>query len=211
VRGTRAKRDANERGILDLWSALGCYAETVSGPGNMDTLLHFDGDMWRVEVKAEGEGLTKKQVEHFTAAHNAGVPTYIVRTVADAANLLEGTLEPWKPEDGALAGASRKERPFRPGHSKARSVREMCAEPGCAKSRAPSIVLCEEHSAKAVRAIQSMSEHAGCPDVPCREETHRCRRPLKGGDFAPCDCASCRPRRLKAVPTPAVHHHKKEE
>lgn len=143
-----AKRDDNERAIIALWEALGCYVETISGKGSPDTLVHFDGNIFRCEVKGAKNGLTEAQVDSFTAAHEHGVPTYMVRTVADAAMLLETTLNPWVPEDGALAKAARNERPFRPGTDKARTVDEMCKRDNCTTSRSPGQEECAAHAAE---------------------------------------------------------------
>lgn len=140
-----AKRDSNEREIIALWRRLGCWVESVSGKGSPDTRVHYDGDTWRCEVKGARRGLTEAQVENFTAAHKHDVPTYVIRTLADAANLLETTLEPWKPEDGALAGAARKERKHKPGHSRARRVSEQCGEPFCPRSRVHGEPWCRTH------------------------------------------------------------------
>jgi hypothetical protein len=139
------KRDLNEVGIIAMWNQMGAYVESISGPGLMDTLVHYDGHIFRAEVKGAKRGLTPKQVEHFTKAHHSGVPTYIVRTPADAAMLLETTLDPWTPEMGALAGAVRKERARRPGRDRALTNAEACGEAFCATSRLPGFDRCAAH------------------------------------------------------------------
>lgn len=141
-----AKRDANEREIIALWERLGCYVEAVSSPGAADTLVHFDGHLMRAEVKGAKRGLTQLQVEHFTAAYNAGVATYVVRTPQDAAMLLETTLAPWTPSTGALAGAEIKERKHRPGHDRARVVADLCKSIACPTSRLPGRYFCAVHA-----------------------------------------------------------------
>lgn len=140
-----AKRDANEREIIAIWERLGCYVEPLSSPGAADTLVHFDGHLLRAEVKGAKRGLTALQVEHFTAAYNAGVATYVVRTPSEAAMLLEDTLPPWTPAAGALGGAERKERTYRPGHSRAGTLAEQCKKDDCATSRLPGLPWCAEH------------------------------------------------------------------
>jgi hypothetical protein len=139
-----AKRDDVEREIITTWEAMGAYVEAVSGPGIVDTLVHHKGRLFRAEVKGAKRGLTPKQVDNFKKAYAAGVPTFIVRTVDEAKDLLEcpsGTLlyvaMLWKPEHGALAGASRKERAFRPGTDKARTLAECCKEMYCPTSAVP--------------------------------------------------------------------------
>jgi hypothetical protein len=131
------KRDLNEVGIIEYWNQMGAYVESVSGPGLADTLVHYDEQMFRAEVKGAKRGLTPKQAECFTKAHAVGVPTYIIRTPDDARAMLQHTLCPWDPKDGALAGASRKERPFRPGTDKARSLDETCKADFCTTSAVP--------------------------------------------------------------------------
>jgi hypothetical protein len=138
------KRDANEKEIIAAWEAMGAYVEGISGKGSPDTLVHHKGVLYRCEVKGAKRGLTKAQVESFARAHAAGVPTFIIRSKEDAADLLEsmpGTLlrarVQWKPEHGALAGAARKERPFRPGTDKARTLDESCKKEFCITSAVP--------------------------------------------------------------------------
>lgn len=156
-----AKRDANEREIIALWESLGCYVEPVSSPGAADTLVHFDGHLWRAEVKGAKRGLTDLQVEHFTAVYNAGVATYVVRTPQDAAMLLEDTLDPWTPSMGALAGAERKEREHRPGHSRARTVMDMCRVDHCIVSRLDGQAVCAKHRLCSIGHVGCSMQHPG--------------------------------------------------
>jgi hypothetical protein len=138
------KRDDNERAIIKTWEARGAYVEEVSGPGLADALVHYKGEIYRAEVKGAKRGLTPKQVENFTRAYKADVPTYIIRSVEDARDLLEamsGTLLlvrlAWDPKKGALAGAARKERSFRPGTDRARTLAESCKVDCCITSAVP--------------------------------------------------------------------------
>lgn len=150
-----AKRDANERAIIKTWEALGAYVEVVSGPGLADTLVHYRGELFRAEVKGAKRGLTKRQVENFKSAYEAGVFTYILRSPDDAYVLLREqyldahrSLLVWTPAHGALAGAERKERAFRPGTDKARTVEELCARDGCGRSKSPGLGECAPHAAE---------------------------------------------------------------
>jgi hypothetical protein len=135
------KRDANENEIVAAWEAMGAFVESISGKGSPDTLVHSQGAIFRCEVKGAKRGLTKAQVESFTRAHEVGVPTFIIRTITDAMALINRSEHAdtcrWRPEHGALAGAARKERPFRPGTDRARSLSESCKEVGCITSAVP--------------------------------------------------------------------------
>lgn len=146
------KRDANEKEIIATWEAMGAFVESISGKGSPDTLVHHKGQLYRCEVKGAKRGLTKAQVESFTRAFAAGVSTYVTRTREDARSLLLGSVErlrlEWRPEHGALAGASRKERGFRPGTDRARSVAESCAREGCITSAVPGTRRCAAHAAE---------------------------------------------------------------
>lgn len=168
-----AKRDDVEREIIKAWETMGAYVESVSGPGLADTLVHYRGQVYRAEVKGAKRGLTPKQVENFTKAFNAGVPTYIIRTTGEAVILLRGDAVTiprlrWKPEHGALAGAARKERPFRPGTDKARTLAESCKEAFCNTSAVPGTTppRCAGHAAQDTFAPDPASalrcETAGC-------------------------------------------------
>lgn len=137
------KRDANEKEIVAVWETMGAFVESISGKGSPDTLVHYRGMLYRCEVKGAKRGLTKAQVKSFTRAHEAGVKTFIVRTADQAADLflppgtlLQGTLV-WRPEHGALGGAARKERPFRYGTDRSRSLAESCKVECCITSALP--------------------------------------------------------------------------
>lgn len=134
-----AKRDDNEQAIVDTWEAMGAYVEAVNGPGLPDRLVHYKGGLYRAEVKGAKRGLTPKQAENFKKAFNAGVPTYIIRSTDDAKGLLGITVSApsWYPQDGALAGAARKTRAFRPGTDKARTLAESCKADFCNTSAVP--------------------------------------------------------------------------
>lgn len=140
-----AKRDSNEREIIAFWTRQGCWVETVNASGSPDTRVHFEGAVLRAEVKGAKRGLTPAQLKNFREAYENRVPTYVVRTVADAEALLNGRLDPWKPEDGALAGAERKERKHKPGHSRARALSEQCGEQFCPCSRVSGEPWCRQH------------------------------------------------------------------
>lgn len=56
------KRDANERELVDVMTALGCSVERLpGGNGRPDLLIGFRGHTLLVEVKVLGEGLNKLQ------------------------------------------------------------------------------------------------------------------------------------------------------
>jgi len=137
---------------------MGAYVESISGKGSPDTLVHFDGALLRCEIKGAKRGLTTAQVENFTKAYSARVFTYIIRTQTDAAALLKREMLPWGPADGALAGAARKERPFRHGTDRARSVSELCRTDHCAISRSPGLTKCAAHAAEATFAPGTLNE-----------------------------------------------------
>jgi hypothetical protein len=140
------KRDDNEGGPCALWRAAGAYVEQLGGAGLPDCLVHHQGRMYRAEVKGAKRGLTPAQVEAFTRALRAGVPTYVVRSEEHARQLLADQLAPWAPEEGAVAGAARAIREHRPGHSRARTVAELCAEAFCLTSCATGSRRCAAHS-----------------------------------------------------------------
>lgn len=146
------KRDANEKEIVATWEAMGAFVESISSKGSPDTLVHYNGQMYRCEVKGAKRGLTKAQAESFTRAFAVGVSTYVIRSVGDARSLLLGSVErlrlEWRPRHGALAGASRKERPFRYGTDRARSLDESCKEVGCITSALPGTKRCAAHTAE---------------------------------------------------------------
>jgi hypothetical protein len=145
---TAAKRDANERAIIDTLKANGCYVESVSGPGLADTLVHRKGVLYRAEVKGAKRGLTERQVLNFAKAHRACVATFILRTPRHAEMMLQGALRAWHPSDGACAPAVT-QRKHRPGYSKARTLGEMCAAAGCVISRRRVGPFCTEHTGRA--------------------------------------------------------------
>lgn len=167
-----AKRDDNERAIIRTWEALGAYVESLSGPGVPDVLVHHRGSLVRAEVKGAKRGLTKKQVENFTKAYEAGVPTHIIRTYEDAVALLAGYASnhlKWTPEHGALGGAAKKQRAFRPGTDRARTLEECCKREGCAISQVPGQRECAAHAAETF-APPPCPACAIDPQSPCRHD-----------------------------------------
>jgi hypothetical protein len=110
-----------------------------------DRLVFHRGRVYLAEVKGARRGLTKAQVEKFTSLGVDGIAVYVVRTAEDARALLAGALAPWRPSDGARAGAEKKERKHRPGHSRARTLREMCVVDGCARSALAGGAWCALH------------------------------------------------------------------
>lgn len=166
------KRDANEKEIISTWEEMGAYVESISGKGSPDTLVHFDGALLRCEVKGAKRGLTPAQVESFTKAYDARVFTYIIRTSDDARALLKRELLPWGPDDGALAGAARKERPFRPGTDRARTLAESCKREGCITSAVPGTKppRCAAHVAEETFASAPCPACKIDPQNPCKHD-----------------------------------------
>lgn len=140
-----AKRDANEHDVSTVWTAAGARSESVSAKGMPDRLVFHRGRVYLAEVKGARRGLTKAQVEKFTSLGVDGIAVYVVRTADDARALLAGTLAPWRPSEGARAGAAKKERKHRPGHSRAKTLREACVVDFCATSRLPNGAWCAKH------------------------------------------------------------------
>ena len=140
-----AKRDANEHDVSAVWASAGARSESVSAKGMPDRLVFHRGRVYLAEVKGARRGLTKAQVEKFTSLGVDGIAVYVVRTAEDARALLADTLTPWRPVDGARAGAEKKERKHRPGHSNAREISEMCRADWCLTSQLPGKRMCAKH------------------------------------------------------------------
>ena len=140
-----AKRDTNEGSVSAAWAAAGARSESISAKGMPDRLVFHRGRVYLAEVKGAKRGLTKAQVEKFTNLGVDGISVYVVRTAEDARALLDGTLAPWRPSDGAKAGAEKTERKHRRGHDRARNVFEQCGVVCCATSHLPNSSFCAKH------------------------------------------------------------------
>ena len=80
-----AKRDKNEKKIVDFLRRLGASVEFLDGSGIPDLLVAWQGQNLLMEVKGEKGKLTKPQ-ENFFEKWEA--PAYIVRDVDDVKNVL---------------------------------------------------------------------------------------------------------------------------
>jgi hypothetical protein len=140
-----AKRDANEGEVVAEWELLGAMPVPMSAKGMPDHAVLQDGRTYWAETKNAKRGLTTAQVDCFTALYHMGVHVYVVRSRQDARSMLAGTLAPWSPTQGKAAGAAKKERTHRPGHSRARALAEICRMEHCPLSRLPGRYVCAKH------------------------------------------------------------------
>lgn len=112
VRRRAAKRDANERPIIDALKAVGASVLQVSESGAMDLVVGFRGVTHVMEVKGEGEGLTEDQ-EKFHSGW-VGSRISIVFTPSDALRAIgveTAERRPWTDEERAeLLPAPRRKR-----------------------------------------------------------------------------------------------------
>lgn len=77
----RAKRDANEKAIVEALEAFGADVLRISGEGLPDLFVHYRGRWVPLEVKSKTGGFTKLQAERMT---NGRVIFPVARTVDDA-------------------------------------------------------------------------------------------------------------------------------
>lgn len=77
-----AKRDANERPIIQTLEARGYSVFQVSGKGIPDLLVSKGGVEWLVEIKRPKGGYTKAQIEF--RERWTGPPIQCLRTTDDA-------------------------------------------------------------------------------------------------------------------------------
>lgn len=143
-----AKRDDSEGGIVATWDAMGAHSEAISGKGLPDRLVFWTNTTFPVETKSGKRGLTKAQVKKFSELYLKGVSVWVVRTPEEARRVLTGLHPPWKPSDGARAGATKKERSHRPGYDRARDVLEQCGVTFCGTSKLKGKRYCAEHKGK---------------------------------------------------------------
>lgn len=73
---------------LDAYAPFGCHP---TAPLLARVVVHVD-------VKGKNGKLTEAQVEKWTALAALGIHVYVVRTETDVDALVEGRLEPWRPE-----------------------------------------------------------------------------------------------------------------
>jgi hypothetical protein len=82
-----AKRDRNERDIVEAFRAAGCSVEHLSGKGLPDLLVGITRDlMVLVEVKGKKGQLTDDQVEWHDEWR--GPHPFVIRTVDEAVELI---------------------------------------------------------------------------------------------------------------------------
>ena len=146
-------RDRNEGPIRKRAEALGFLwlENNASTKGRPDATLLRTGATYWCEVKYPGEPFTKDQIEQFSEMAAYGVPVFVIEVHDDVDRLAAGLLKPWAPSDvtatysrgrGSRAKTPRK---HRPGHSRARTLREMCVVSGCARSALSGSVWCALH------------------------------------------------------------------
>lgn len=78
----RARRDANERAIVDALEDIGCVIHRVSSPSLPDLLVYHRGRWLPVEVKMPKGKLTDGQIDTYRQS-----PFPIVTTVSEALRL----------------------------------------------------------------------------------------------------------------------------
>jgi Holliday junction resolvase len=88
VRRRAAKRDANERPIIDALEMVGATVVQLSEKGAPDLLVGYQGRTYLLEVKGTHSGLTRDQ-EVFHEAWR-GRPIHVVRTPEGALTVVEG-------------------------------------------------------------------------------------------------------------------------
>lgn len=140
---TAAKRDTPEKACIQEAERLNAEVFRVSGPGLLDTLVAYEGNLWWVEVKRPGEPLKPRQEAVLLRLYLADVSAYVVENPAQMRALIEGRLAPWSPGSRPVEG--KKKREHRPGYDRARTVDELCAVPCCPLSHLPTSRGCSKH------------------------------------------------------------------
>lgn len=77
-----AKRDSNEKAIVEVLEKRGYVVDRISAPGFPDLVVSKNGAAWFVEVKGPGRPFTDKQVKW--RARWRGPAPYTLRTIEDA-------------------------------------------------------------------------------------------------------------------------------
>jgi hypothetical protein len=83
-----AKRDENEKSIIDAFRDLGCYVIPLSDPGVPDLLVSINDTWHLVEVKMPGKQLNERQKLLFSNVLTHA-PKHIARTVDDVVAIVE--------------------------------------------------------------------------------------------------------------------------
>lgn len=77
-----ARRDENERIIVEALEARGFHVDRISGAGIPDLLVSRHGNQWLIEIKQPKAGYTPKQIQWRSKFQ--GPPPRTLRTVEDA-------------------------------------------------------------------------------------------------------------------------------
>jgi hypothetical protein len=112
VRRRAAKRDANERAIINALASIGATVVQVSETGFPDLVVGYSGITWLMEVKAPGKGLTADQQDFHKVWRGSHI--HMVESVEQAFRAIGlETVEhrPWTNEERAeLLPAPRRKR-----------------------------------------------------------------------------------------------------
>jgi len=85
---TAARRDANEREIIDALEKFGARVHQVSDGGTPDLLVAFRGRWTVIEVKDGNKPLSQRKLTpaqvQFMDTFSADTPTYVVSSVDEA-------------------------------------------------------------------------------------------------------------------------------
>ena len=84
-----ARRDKNEREIIDALISRGVTVYQVSSRDLPDLLIMSGGRFYLLEVKTKTGKLRPGQREFFRLADEQGAPAYVVRTVRQALDVLK--------------------------------------------------------------------------------------------------------------------------
>ena len=85
-----AKRDRNERLLVEYLQKSGAVVHRISGPGLPDLLVGYRKRWLLLEVKAPKGKLEPAQVLFHGAAQALGLPCHVVYTVEDCRQALHG-------------------------------------------------------------------------------------------------------------------------
>lgn len=211
-----ARRDANERLIINAFEALGCLVWQLSGKGLPDLLV-----MWRKPARTPGmlgppqyflvdakmpDGEYKPaQMEKWGEALDKGIPIFIARTADDACAVLQGTATPW----GRMEAApKRPPKVHKPGVSKVVKFDQLCGADHCLISRATGSKFCAKHRPDVSREMATAESRYASLRVPSpspgamHDDGPRCCpdgfEDCDGGE----DC--CHPPRSSGFDAPAI-------
>jgi len=86
-----AKRDRNERLLVEYLQKSGAVVHRISGPGLPDLLVGYRKRWLLAEVKSPKGKLETAQVLFHGAAKALNLPCYVIYSVEDAAAMLKGS------------------------------------------------------------------------------------------------------------------------